>query len=108
MSLLLVDLGYLGIKTCFYVSKYIGVTTFNLIAYMSGSPTLSYFTKTREDILIEEVKNLRGELVIIKELIGKRPQEQIEYIYIDEVEPIKELINDKLEYPSNNKKLLGN
>lgn len=93
MSLLLIDLGYLGIKTCYYVSKYIGITTFNIIAIVSGSETLSYFSKSKEDLLIEEVKNLRSEIIVIKELLGSKNGEPIEYIYIDEIDNQKLLKN---------------
>ena len=106
MSLILVDLGYLGIKTCFYVSKYIGITTFNIVAYMSGSPTLEYFSKTKEDILIDEVKNLKSELIVIKELMGTRPQDTIEYIYIDEIEDDED--DKDSDHDKKDIKLIGN
>ena len=69
MSLIFYDLTYLGIKGVFYLGKFVGISSYNIIAYIGGYNRIQYFPPTNEELLLIEVKNLKEELINIKKNI---------------------------------------
>lgn len=99
MSLLLIDLTYLGVKTIISISRYIGVATYNIVAIASGNDTIYFFPKTDTQLLIEEIKDLKKELRDLKCIISYQHPD-IDYIAVEEIneeidEDTKSKENDK-------------
>ena len=65
-AVVIIDLLYLGAKTCFYVTKFVGIAGYNTIAHFNGYEKLEYFPKSKEQLLLEEVKELKNELKEIR------------------------------------------
>ena len=88
-SLLFADLAYMGIKGCFYISKFVGIAGYNVVAYVGGYDRIDFFPPSKEQLLLMEVKNLKNELSEIKTLMKGEicVRQTPEYIYIDEQLP---------------------
>jgi hypothetical protein len=88
MSFLIADTIYLGFKSCFYISKYIGIAGYNLIAYPVGGDLIPFFPPSENQKLIEEIRDLKTELIEIKNNMKYKPNynENLEYILIEEID----------------------
>jgi len=84
MSLLLIDLTYLGIKTISSVSKYIGIATYNLLALAGGYQTIYFFPKSENQLLIEEIRGLKKEISSLRGLVTYQHPE-LDYIAVEEM-----------------------
>ncbi len=64
MSLLMIDLAYLGTKTIFHVGYYLVKGTYNTVAYLTGHEMIEEKDedKTDNQALLDEIKNLRNEM----------------------------------------------
>ena len=65
MSLLMIDLAYLGTKTIIQVGYYIAKGTYNTVAYFTGSDLIVEPTDdkvTDNKVLLDEIKTLRNEM----------------------------------------------
>lgn len=94
MSLLILDLTYLGVKTITSLSRYIGIATYNIYALASGSESIYFFPKSDTQLLIDEIINLKNEVNSIKNIISYQHPE-IDYISVEEIR--KDVA--KIEYP---------
>ena len=86
MSTLVNELSYYGVKGCFFMGKILGIASYNTVAYMGGFQAMLYFPPTKEDILIDEIKKLKQELVEIKTNIKDNlsiNQYQYQVVYIN-------------------------
>lgn len=120
MSSLVNEFSYYGLKGCFFLGKMIGIASYNSVAYIGGFKPMLYFPPSKEDILIEEIKNLKKELIEIKtnikESLGKN-QYQYQVVYINNnflpikeqdeydlvcIEEIIDTENHLLTFPTNN------
>ena len=94
MSLFVSDIVYLGIKSCIFVTRIVGISSYNTIAYFNGYEMMEFFPKTTEQLLLEEVRNLKKELKSLKnENIHIRSQ-PLDYqeIVIEEIEEPEQLL----------------
>lgn len=94
MSIIVNEISNYGIKSCFFMGKILGIASYNTVAYLGGFEPMLYFPPSKEDILIEEIKKIKQELVAIKtnikDNLGKN-QFQYQVIYINNLSlPIKE------------------
>ena len=65
MSLLMIDLAYLGTKTIIQVGYYIAKGTYNTVAYFTGSDLIVEPTDDKDTdnkALLDEIKTLRNEM----------------------------------------------
>ena len=65
MSLLMIDLAYLGTKTIIQVGYYIAKGTYNTVAYFTGSDLIVEpidDKATDNKVLLDEIKTLRNEM----------------------------------------------
>ena len=66
MSLILIDLAYIGSKLVVNIGYYLCKGTYNTVNYIRGKNIYVENTKTEHQLLIEEIKYLRSELNEIK------------------------------------------
>lgn len=98
MHMLMSDIIYLGLKSSYYITKYVSILSYNTVAYIKGYELIELFPKSDTRLLLEEVKNLKRELIEVKRFIINN-KSQYEYISIEDVtneniKPIKNSVND--------------
>lgn len=62
MSLLMIDLAYLGTKSLLSIGYYVAKGTYKGIAYLTGNEQMDESENVSEEDLLREIKNLRGEM----------------------------------------------
>ena len=87
MSLLFVDLAYLGIKSLYSIGYYTVKYSYNAIAYMSGSEYMvdKEVVDTNE-LVLKELKELRKEIAILKsDNDGKSQSDNNKQVFIEDM-----------------------
>ena len=62
MSLLMIDLAYLGTKTLINLGYYVVKGSYNTVAYLTGNDLIEERETNPDTILLDEIKSLRSEM----------------------------------------------
>ena len=94
MSLFVSDIVYLSIKSCLFATRIVGIASYNTIAYFNGYKMMDFFPKTTEQLLLEEVTDLKQELKSLKTVNIHIQSQPLDYqeIVIEEIEGAKQLL----------------
>ena len=87
MSLFVSDVIYLGIKSCLFATRIVGIASYNTIAYFNGYEMMDFFPKTNEQLLLEEVRDLKKQLASLKTVNIHLVSQPLDYqeIIIEEI-----------------------
>lgn len=86
MSLILIDLAYLGTKGIFYAGVFLVKGTYNVIASVAGyDPIVD--TPTEEQSVVGELKSLKDEIRSLKEELSNINHDT--FVLVDETDKIR-------------------